>query len=45
MTPDPRHAEDEPPPPLGSWGRLYLVVVIELIAVIALLAWLTRRFS
>ena len=37
--------ETEAPPPLGSWPRLYAVVVAELAAFVLLLAWLTRRFS
>jgi hypothetical protein len=37
--------DDEPPPPLGSWGRLYAVVLLELVLFIALLGWLTWRFS
>ena len=36
---------DEPPPVLGRWSRLYLLVVLELVAVIAILLWLTRRFA
>ncbi len=36
---------DEPPPVLGRWSRLYLIVVLELVAVIAILLWLTRRFA
>ena len=36
---------EEPPPPLGSWRRLYALVVLELVAFIALLAWLTWRYS
>ena len=36
---------DEPPPILGSWVRLYLIVVLELVLVIVLLAWFTRTFS
>jgi len=36
---------EEPPPLLGTWARLYAVVVIELLLVIAALAWLTRRYS
>lgn len=37
--------EREEPPPLGTWNRLYAVVVIELLLVIAVLGWLTRRYS
>ena len=36
---------DEPPPILGSWQKLYLVVVAELVLVIVLLGWLTWRYS
>ena len=36
---------DEPPPILGAWSRLYLLVVIELALVIILLGWLTWRYS
>jgi hypothetical protein len=32
----------EPRPPLGSWRRLYALVVIELLIVIALCGWLSR---
>jgi hypothetical protein len=34
--------DDEPPPILGSWSRLYALVIVELIAVIALCGWLSR---
>jgi hypothetical protein len=37
--------EDEPPPMLGSWRRLYALVVLELLVIIAALYWLTRRFD
>ena len=47
MTPEPRvrhgGAPDEPPP-LGSWRRLYALVLAALAADLALLAWLTERF-
>ncbi len=36
-------APDEPPP-LGSWRRLYLLVVVALAVELALLAWLTQSF-
>jgi hypothetical protein len=35
----------EEPPPLGSWNRLYAIVVAVLIADILLLMWLTRAFG
>jgi hypothetical protein len=31
-------------PPLGGWGRLYALVALELVLVIALLGWVTRTF-
>jgi len=37
--------EDEPPPILGRWSRLYLLVVLELLAIILLLYRLTRTFD
>ena len=37
--------DDEPPPILGRWSRLYLLIVLELALVIAALWWLTRRFA
>lgn len=37
--------EDEPPPVLGAWWRLYALVLVALALVIAALAWLTRTFS
>jgi hypothetical protein len=47
---EPRRREDppadpsgeEPPPILGSWARLYGLVVLELIGIIALCGWLSR---
>jgi len=35
----------EPPPPLGSWGRLYAVVLGVLALMIALLWAVTRAFA
>ena len=34
---------EEPPPILGSWRALYGAVIVELLLVIALCQWLTRR--
>lgn len=31
---------DEPAPLLGSWGRLYALVIVEMLFVIALCGWL-----
>ena len=36
---------DEPPPVLGRWSRLYALIVVELLATILVLYWLTRRFA
>jgi hypothetical protein len=37
--------DDEPPPILGSWRRLYALVIGVLVAIIVLLALLTRAFA
>jgi hypothetical protein len=34
---------EEPPPFLGRWSRLYALVILELIGIIALCGWLSRR--
>ena len=34
-------SEDERPPLLGRWSRLYLLVIANLALTIAMLAWLT----
>ena len=36
---------DEPPPFLGTWGRVYAAVVAYLILLIALFRWFTRAFA
>jgi hypothetical protein len=36
---------EEPPPFLGTWPRVYLAVVVYLVAVISLFAWFGRAFS
>jgi hypothetical protein len=42
----PRHIEpDEPPPFLGSWGRLYAAVAVYLVVVIVLFDLFTRAFN
>jgi len=38
-------AGDEPPPFLGRWRNLYALVIAAHVALIALFAWLTRKFS
>ena len=35
---------DEPPPFLGTWKRVYLLVVIYLACVIGLFAWFTNSY-
>lgn len=44
MAEGPGREPDEPPPPLGSWSRLYAVVCVLAIAVMALLWLFTRWF-
>jgi len=36
---------DEPPPILGSWRRLYTLVIAVLVVIILLLALLTRAYA
>ncbi len=36
---------DEPPPFLGSWKRIYIAVVIYLIAIISLFALFGKAFT
>jgi hypothetical protein len=36
---------DEPPPALGSWPRLYAVVLANLVVMIVLLVWFTKAFE
>jgi hypothetical protein len=45
--PEPHRGADpeEPPPILGKWSRLYLVLVGALLAQVLLYAWLTRWAS
>lgn len=35
----------EPPPLLGTWGRLYTAVVLYLIVIIAAMAVFTKAFN
>lgn len=39
-----RTVADEPPPFLGTWKRIYTLVVIYLACVIALFYWFTVSF-
>jgi hypothetical protein len=40
-----RDHDDEPPPFLGTWPRVYRAVILYLVAVIALFTLLGRAFS
>ena len=40
----PPAADDDPPPILGSWPRLYALVIGFLALTIVLLGWLTASF-
>jgi len=43
---DPDRPElDETPPLLGTWNRIYLVVIATLFAQILLYAWITWQFA
>jgi hypothetical protein len=39
------NGSDEPPPVLGRWSRLYALVVVELVAIILILLWLTWKLA
>jgi hypothetical protein len=41
----PNAPENEPPPLLGTWKRLYLAVALYLVVMIALLSLLTRTYN
>ena len=43
--PAPRDPPEAPPPILGSWRSLYLLLVAELVVLVALFAALTRWAS
>ena len=45
MLPDLHELPDEPPPFLGTWGRVYTAVLIYLAAIIAGFYVFTRHFS
>jgi hypothetical protein len=40
-----RTVADEPPPLLGTWKRIYILVVIYLACVIGLFYWFTKAFA
>ena len=37
--------DDDPPPVLGAWPRVYALVAVYVAAVIALLWWFTKAFT
>ncbi len=37
--------DEAPPPILGSWGRLYAVVICWIILLISLFYWFTRTWN
>ena len=39
------HPRDEPPPFLGAWSRVYVAILLYLVAVIALCYAFTRAFN
>jgi hypothetical protein len=44
-SPAPEIEKEEPPPFLGSWRRVYLAIVLYLIALIALFGLFTRSLN
>jgi len=40
-----QHIGDEPPPVLGSWGRVYTFVLCYIACVIGVFYWFTRSFA
>jgi hypothetical protein len=40
-----KEIEDEPPPVLGSWSRVYTFVLCYLASVIAVFYWFTRSYA
>jgi hypothetical protein len=42
--PEPRDVPDEPPPFLGTWGRVYTAVLIYLAAIIVVFYLFTRAY-
>jgi hypothetical protein len=45
VTEAPRTVADEPPPFLGTWKRLYGLVVFYLACLIGVFYWFTKSFS
>jgi len=44
FTRKPKIMEDEPPPVLGTWARVYVFVLCGLVAVIGVFYWFTAAF-
>jgi hypothetical protein len=42
--PDPRDVPDEPPPFLGTWGRVYTAILIYLAVIIFVFYLFTRAY-
>jgi len=42
---DPREIPDEPPPILGTWPRVYTVVLVYIAIVIGIFYWFTVHFA
>ena len=40
-----RTVADEPPPFLGTWGRVYSLVILYLAAIIGLFYWFTKALA
>ena len=45
LPPEREHLPDEPPPFLGTWGKVYAFVLIYLAAVITIFYLFTRSFA
>jgi hypothetical protein len=41
----PEHRDEEPPPLLGTWPRVYAAVVCYLMALIVFFRWLGQAFQ
>lgn len=44
IMPEPRDVPDEPPPFLGTWRRVYLAIVVYLVALISVFYLFTRHY-
>ena len=41
----PRNDDEQPPPFLGTWKRVYAFVLCYLVLLISLFAWFTRSYA